>query len=103
MELSSGSAQDRARRCLDFEGQTNNVRGPLAVPCGLTPWRRPSWGLASQPTGQPSPTQTTSPWRPAMALVGARQERVVRPRAHPEEWLSILFALCGALLAAAFF
>jgi len=38
-----------------------------------------------------------------MALVGARQERVARPRAHPEEWLSILFAFCGALLAAAFF
>jgi len=38
-----------------------------------------------------------------MASVGARQERWVRSHAHPEEWLSIIFALGGALLATAFF
>ena len=37
-----------------------------------------------------------------MALVDAQQVRV-RPHAHPEEWLSIIFALGGALLATAFF
>ena len=38
-----------------------------------------------------------------MALLDARQGRQVRPHAHPEEWLSINFALGGALFAAAFF
>jgi hypothetical protein len=38
-----------------------------------------------------------------MASVDARQDRLVRPHAHPEVWLSINFALGGALLATAFF
>jgi hypothetical protein len=37
-----------------------------------------------------------------MASVGARQDRLARPHAHPEEWLSITFSLGGALLATAF-
>jgi len=32
----------------------------------------------------------------------ARLERLMRPHAHPEEWLSIIFALGGALLRLAF-
>jgi hypothetical protein len=38
-----------------------------------------------------------------MASIDARQDRLARPHAHPEEWLSIIFALGGALLATAFF
>jgi len=38
-----------------------------------------------------------------MASLDARQEQLVRPNAHPEEWLSIIFALGGALLTVAFF
>jgi hypothetical protein len=38
-----------------------------------------------------------------MASVDARQDRLVRPHAHPEEWFSIMFALGGTLLAMAFF
>jgi len=38
-----------------------------------------------------------------MASLDARQDRLGRSHAHPEEWLSIIFALSGAVLATAFF
>src|SRR5215813_4402847 len=37
-----------------------------------------------------------------MASADAGQDRLARPHAHPEEWLSIIFALGGAVLASAF-
>src|SRR5262249_27550074 len=105
-ELSSGSALGGHGAVSVFEGLTSKTnKGSLGSPFPWASSRRP---CASSGTTVLSPEfkcqiDKSLPRRPAMASVDARQERWVRSHAHPEEWLSIIFALGGALLATAFF